>query len=67
MMWVAPDATAVFVQEGSVAVMNIGPSAKQVVVSKGQGTDVPASKPPTDPAPWPSDRMRELFKAVEYP
>lgn len=67
MMWVAPDATAVFVEDGSVAVMNIGPNAKQVVVQKGQGTDVAAGKAPTDPAPWSPDRKRDLFKAVEYP
>ena len=67
MMRIGPDATAVFVEDGSVAVMNIGPNAKQVVVPKGQGTDVAAGKQPTDPAPWSPDRMRDLFKAVEYP
>lgn len=67
MMWIAPDSTALFVEDGRVAVMNIGPDAKQVVVQKGQGTDVPAGKPPTDPAPWPPERMRDLFKAIEYP
>ena len=67
MMWIAPDATAVFVEEGSVAVMNIGPSAKQVVVPKGRGTDVAAGKQPTDPAPWAYARVMDLRKATDYP
>jgi ferric-dicitrate binding protein FerR (iron transport regulator) len=67
MMWIAPDATAVFVEEGSVAVMNIGPSAKQVVVAKGQGTDVGAGKQPTDPAPWAYQRVMDLRKSTDYP
>ena len=67
MMWIAPDATAVFVEEGSVAVMNIGPNAKQVVVPKGQGTDVAAGKQPTDPAPWAYQRVMDLRKTTDYP
>ena len=67
MMWIAPDATAVFVEDGSVAVMNIGPNAKQVVVQKGQGTDVAAGKQPTEPGGWAASRILDLRKAVEYP
>ncbi len=67
MMWIAPDSAAVFVEKGSVAVTSVGPDRKEVVVPERQGTDVAAGKPPTDPAPWSPDRMRDLFKAVEYP
>jgi hypothetical protein len=67
MMRIGPDDTAVFVEQGSVTVMNLGPNVKQVIVQKGQGTDVAGGRPPTEPAPWPPERMRDLLKAVEYP
>lgn len=67
MMRIGPDSAAVFVEAGSVTVMNVGPDRKEVLVPERQGTDVAAGKPPTDPAPWSPERMREMFKAVEYP
>ena len=67
MMWIGPDSAAIFVETGSVTVTSAGPDTKQVVVPERQGTDVAAGKPPTQPAPWSSDRARDLFKAVEYP
>jgi len=67
MMSITPEATAVFVEDGSVAVMNIGPNAKQVVVQKGQGTDVAAGKQPTEPGAWGAGRIEDLRKAVAYP
>lgn len=67
LMWMAPDATAVFVEDGSVAVTNVGAAPKEVVVQKGQGTDVAAGKQPTDPAPWGAQRIYDLHKAVEFP
>jgi hypothetical protein len=67
MMQISSDRTAVFVEGGRVAVTNIGPNVKQVVLEKGQGTDVEAGKQPTDPAAWGPQRIRALFKAIEYP
>jgi peptidoglycan hydrolase-like protein with peptidoglycan-binding domain len=67
MMWIVPDTTSVFVEEGSVAVTNIGPNAKQVVVAQGQGTDVDRGKQPTDPAPWGYQRVMDLRKQTDYP
>ena len=67
MMRIAPDTTSVFVEEGSVAVTNIGPNVKQVVVTQGQGTDVDRGKQPTDPAPWAYNRVNDLRKQTDYP
>lgn len=67
MMRVEADTMALFVEEGSVAVMNIGPNAKQVVVGRKQGTEVGAGKQPTDPTSWSPERQEALRRAVEYP
>ncbi len=67
MVWITRDATAVFVEDGSVAVTNAGPNAKQVIVPKGQGTDVNTGQQPTNPAPWAYERVIDLRKQTDYP
>ena len=67
MMRIGPDNTAVFVEAGSVTVRSVGPDRKEVLVPERKGTDVAAGKPPTEPAAWGAQRMRDLFEAVEYP
>ena len=67
MISVSPNSTGVFVENGSVIVQNVGGSVKEVVLNKGQGTEVEAGKQPTDPAAWAPERIRDLFKAIEFP
>ena len=65
---VTPEATAITVLEGEVAVVHaearIGGA---VVLTPGQGTDVQGQQPPTAPKIWAPERVSRLLQAAALP
>lgn len=55
---VTPDSTGVVVLSGEVAV---GAQGVEVVLRRGEGTDVEAGQPPSEPARWGAPRIARLL------
>ena len=65
---VTPEATAIVVLEGKVAVVHAHASIRgKVVLTPGQGTDVQGQNPPTAPKTWGEARVSRLLRATELP
>lgn len=56
----SPASTAVFVEQGRVAVTGTGPAAGGVVLGSGEGTTVLAGAAPTPPARWAAARVADV-------
>jgi hypothetical protein len=68
MLQVQPDATAVVVLEGQVAVRHARPDiGGTVVLTAGQGTDVRGNAAPTPPKQWGAARVEALRQATTLP
>ncbi len=65
---VTPEATAIVVLQGKVAVVHAHMSIRgKVVLTPGQGTDVRGNRPPTAPKKWAEERVSRLLRATELP
>lgn len=65
---ITPEATAIVVLQGKVAVMHAHRSIRgKVVLTPGQGTDVRENRPPTVPKKWAEERVSRLLRATELP
>ena len=65
---VTPEATAIVVLQGKVAVVHAQASIRgQVVLTPGLGTDVQGKRPPTAPKPWAEERVAKLLRATALP
>jgi hypothetical protein len=65
---VTPDATAIVVLHGEVAVVQADTSVRgEVVLTPGLGTDVQGKKPPTAARKWPEERVFKLLRATALP
>lgn len=65
---VKPDATAVVVLEGQVAVRHARPDVGgAIVLTAGMGTDVRGNQAPTPPKPWGVARIEALRQATFLP
>src|SRR5712691_5103179 len=65
---VTPEATAIVVLQGNVAVVHAQASIRgQVVLTPGLGTDVQGKRPPTAPKPWAEERVAKLLRATALP
>jgi len=65
---VTPDATAIVVLEGEVAVVHADASVRgEVVLTPGMGTDVQGKSPPTAPRQWAERRVSALLQATALP
>jgi hypothetical protein len=65
---VSPEATAIFVAQGTVAVRHVDPRiGGEVVLTAGMGTDVRGQSPPTAPRQWGAARIEALQQAVTLP
>jgi len=65
---VTPDATAIVVLDGEVAVTHADASVRgEVVLTPGMGTDVQGKAPPTAPRQWAEKRVSTLLQATALP
>ena len=65
---VTPEATAITVIAGEVAVVHADASiGGAVVLTPGQGTDVQGKHPPTAPKTWAKERVSKLLRATALP
>jgi len=65
---VTPDATAIVVLDGEVAVAHADASVRgEVVLTPGLGTDVQGKSPPTAPRQWAEKRVSTLLQATALP
>ena len=65
---VTPDATAVLVVEGTVAVSNWRPDVRGTVILRpGQGTTVRTDRAPQPPAQWGEPRRRSIDERTRLP
>jgi ferric-dicitrate binding protein FerR (iron transport regulator) len=66
---VTPEATAIVVLQGKVAVVHTHRSIRgKVVLTPGQGTDVRGNRPPpTALKKWAEERVSRLLRATELP
>lgn len=65
---VSPEATAIVVLQGEVAVRHADPTIKGAVrLTHGLGTDVVGKTPPTAPKQWAERRVSTLLRATAFP
>lgn len=65
---VTPEATAIVVLQGKVAVVHAHASIRgKVMLTPGWGTDVQGKRPPTAPKQWPEERVSRLLRATALP